>query len=92
VDGITPPPPLGKKVKVDADKAIRVPPPYCANASDPDVSMSTPEPSVIVVVAVPMFAMKIVSPAEKMSSSTVTVFAEPTFMMTRLPASEARSV
>jgi hypothetical protein len=51
-------PPAGKNVKVDADKAIRVPPPYCANASDPDVLIVTPAPAVIVDTPAPLFAMK----------------------------------
>jgi hypothetical protein len=79
-------------VKVDADKAIRVPPPYCANASDPDVLIVTPAPAVIVEVPAPLFAMKMVSPAAKIESSTVTVFAVALFMMTRLPTSPTTSV
>jgi hypothetical protein len=39
-----------------------------------------------------LFAMKIVSPAEKIESSTVTVDADATFMMTRLPTSPTTSV
>jgi hypothetical protein len=85
-------PPLGKKVKVDADNATNVPPPYCANASEPDVLIVTPAPAVMVDTPAPLFAMKTVSPVVNTELFTVTVFADATFMITRLPASPTTSV
>ena len=80
-------PTLLKKVKTDADNATSVPPPYCANASDPDVLIVTPAPAVTVVVPAPLLAMKIVSPAAKIELLIVTVFDEATFITMRLPTS-----
>ncbi|NBX13200.1 MAG: hypothetical protein EBR06_05190 [Acidimicrobiia bacterium] len=79
-------------MKVDADRATSVPPPYCANARDPAVLMVTPAPAVIVEVPAPLLAMKIVSPAAKMELLTVTVLADALFMMTRFPTSPTTSV
>ena len=81
-----------KKVKVDADKATKVPPPYCAKASEPAVLMVTPAPAVIVEVPAPLFAMKIVSPVVNTELLTVIVVAPALFIMTRLPASPTTSV
>jgi hypothetical protein len=81
-----------KKVKTDADNATSVPPPCCANASDPDVLIVTPAPAVIVDVPAPLLAMKIVSPVVKIELLIVTVFALATFMTIRLPASPTTAV
>jgi hypothetical protein len=54
--------------------------------------MVTPAPAVMVEVPAPLFAMKIVSPAEKMELLTVTVLADATFITTRLLRSPATSV
>ncbi len=91
VAGPYPMPPAGKNVKTDADNATSVPPQYCANASDPDVLTVTPAPAVTVEVPAPLLAMKMVSPAANTLLFTVTVLADATFMMTRLPTSPTRS-
>jgi hypothetical protein len=54
--------------------------------------MVTPAPAVTVVAPAPFDEMKMVSPTPKMESSTVTVFADATFMTTRLPTSPPTSV
>jgi hypothetical protein len=79
-------PPAGKNVKVDADNATSVPPPYCANAKEPEV-LTVAVPAVIVQVPAPLLAIKIVSPVVNTLLFTVIVVAPALFIMTRLPAS-----
>jgi hypothetical protein len=84
-------PPALKKVKVDADKATSVPPPYCASAKLPAVLIVTPAPAVMVVVPAPLLAMKMVSPVVNTLLLTVIVVEPALFMITRLPASPTTS-
>ena len=44
-------------MKDDADRASSVPPPYCANAKEPETFTVTPAPAVTVQVPAPLFAM-----------------------------------